>query len=190
MTTLAIFASGRGSNAAAIIERFTREEELCVGLIVTNSPKAGVLQLAEAHGIPAHVTNRREFYSAQSLLPMLHEHKTDFIALAGFLWLVPEVLLIAFPAKIINIHPALLPMYGGKGMYGQKVHEMVKAAGDRESGITIHYVDEQYDNGEPIFQMSVKLTTTDTSETIASKVLQLEHHYYPEILVQILTNKK
>lgn len=186
MPTLAIFASGRGSNAGAIIECFAHEDDLSIGLILTNSPKAGVLKLAEAHNIPTHVTNRSEFYSTESVLNALHNHQIDFIALAGFLWLVPEVLLHAFPARIVNIHPALLPKYGGKGMFGQKVHEAVKAAGDRESGITIHYVDEQYDNGEPIFQARVTLQPDDSAEAIARKVLALEHHHYPELLTQLM----
>lgn len=189
MPKLAIFASGRGSNAAAIIERFASENDLIVGLIVTNNSKAGVLELAKAHSIAVHITNRQEFYSAKSILKKLNEHKIDFIALAGFLWLVPDVLLRAFPSKVVNIHPALLPKYGGKGMYGFKVHEAVKAAGEIESGITIHYVDAQYDNGAPIFQKTIALELTDTPETIAMKVLELEHKYYPEVLVQIICKK-
>jgi len=186
LPSLAIFASGRGSNAAAIIDRFKSEEGLEVSLIVTNSPKAGVLQLAESHGIPAHVTSRQEFYSESSVLPLLKENHIDFIALAGFLWLVPEVLLHAYPAKIVNIHPALLPKFGGRGMYGQKVHEAVKAAGERESGITVHYVDEQYDNGAPIFQARVKLEPEDDAEAIGRKVLTLEHRHYPELIAQLM----
>jgi phosphoribosylglycinamide formyltransferase-1 len=153
---------------------------------VTNSPKAGVLDLAKTHGIPTHVTNRQEFYSEHSIKPQLQQHQVDFIALAGFLWLLPEVLLHAYPAKIVNIHPALLPKYGGKGMYGHHVHQAVKAAGERESGITIHYVDEQYDNGAPIFQARVALEADDDAETIGRKVLALEHRHYPEQLVQLL----
>ncbi len=186
MPTLAIFASGRGSNARAIINRLAEEPDLNIGLILTNSPRAGVLQLAEEHGIPAHVTSRSEFYEENSVIKTLQAHHTDWIALAGFLWLVPEIILKSYPGRVVNIHPALLPKYGGKGMYGHKVHEAVKAANEKESGITIHFADEQYDNGEPIFQARVSLSPEDLPDDIARKVLALEHRHYPEVLVQLL----
>lgn len=188
MPTLAIFASGRGSNARAIINRLASEPDLTIGLILSNSSKAGVLKLAEEHNIPTHITSRSEFYAEGIVLEVLKTHQIDWIALAGFLWLVPEVILKSYPGRVVNIHPALLPKYGGKGMYGHKVHEAVYAAGENESGITIHYADEQYDNGEPIFQAQVELEPTDDAEAIERKVLALEHYYYPELILQLMRN--
>jgi phosphoribosylglycinamide formyltransferase-1 len=151
MTTLAIFASGRGSNARALVHRLEGEDDVQVGLILSNKPDAAVLDFARERGIPTHVTDRTEFRSPASVLPLLRDHGIDWISLAGFLWLVPEVLIDAYPGRILNIHPALLPKYGGKGMYGMRVHEAVKAAGEPESGITIHRVDPEYDRGAPVF---------------------------------------
>lgn len=189
LTTLAIFASGRGSNARAIVERLDGEPDLEVGLILSNKADAAVLDFARERGIPAHATDRAEFRSAQSVLPVLRKHGIDWIALAGFLWLVPEVLIEAFPGRILNIHPALLPKYGGKGMYGLRVHEAVCAAGEPESGITIHRVDPEYDHGKPVFQARVRLDPADDAAAIAAKVLRLEHRHYPEVLVALMRGK-
>ncbi len=186
MPTLAIFASGRGSNAEAILRRFAEEPDQKVGLILSNSSKAGVLDLAREHKIPTYVSTRSEFYAPQSVCQTLAEHKIDWIALAGFLWLLPPVLLQAYPGRIVNIHPSLLPKFGGKGMYGARVHEAVHAAAERESGITIHFVDEHYDRGQVILQKRVPLTAEDNPESIAAKVLELEHRYYAETLLNLM----
>ena len=189
MTRLAIFASGRGSNAKAIIEAYQQESELEIALILTNKEQAGVLDLAKAHNIATHVTSRVEFKSEASVLPVLTTHQVDFIVLAGFLWLIPEVLLKAYPNRVVNIHPALLPAYGGKGMHGKNVHQAVKANNEKESGITIHFINSKYDEGEHIFQASVSLSPDDDVDDIASKVLKLEHRYYPVVLKNLLTEK-
>ena len=182
MTHIAIFASGSGSNARKIIEYFQRSSVGKVALVVSNKREAGVLAIAAEHGIPTLIIDRQMFYESEEVLALLEDHNIGFIALAGFLWLVPSYLVQAFPRKIVNIHPALLPKYGGKGMYGHKVHEAVKAAGETESGITIHFVNDHYDEGDIIFQAKCPLTRTDTPETIAKKVLQLEHHHFPQII--------
>lgn len=184
--SLAIFASGRGSNARAILDRFAGQPDLQVALVLTNKPGAGVLDIAREHGVPTHVTNREEFRSPRSVLPVLERHRIGFVALAGFLWLLPEVLVRAYPGAIVNIHPALLPKYGGKGMYGMHVHRAVHEAGDPASGITIHWVDELYDHGEPVFQARVELHPGDTPEDIAKRVLKLEHAHYPRVLADLL----
>ncbi len=186
LPNLAIFASGRGSNAEAIIRRFAQESDLEVAVIVTNNPKAGVIRLAEQHHIPVHVTHRSEFFSQQSVLPHLKMYSVDWIALAGFLWLVPQQLIRAYPGRIVNIHPALLPKFGGQGMYGERVHQAVYAAGEKESGITIHYVDEHYDEGEIIRQVSVPISKYDKPEDIGKKVLELEHYFYPIEIVRLM----
>lgn len=185
-TRLAIFASGRGTNAEAILRRFQVEEGLEVALVLSNRTGAGVLSLAARHGVPSAVCNRAEFYHPDHVPALLQEHQIDWIALAGFLWLIPPQLIRAFPGRIVNIHPALLPKHGGKGLYGMHVHQEVFNAGDKESGITIHRVDEQYDHGDTLFQASVQLLDGDLPETIASKVLELEHLYYPEVLVALM----
>lgn len=183
---LAVFASGRGSNARAIIEYFQNSDDVQVALILTNKAGAGVLDLAEEFAIPSHVTNREEFRSEASIKPLLEKLQIDFIALAGFLWLVPTPLLDAYPDRIVNIHPALLPAYGGKGMHGMNVHQAVKAAGEKESGITVHYINSRYDEGAAIFQASVSLSESDSADVIAAKVLKLEHYYFPRVLDRIM----
>ncbi len=186
LPNLAIFASGRGSNAEAIIRRFAQESDLEVAVIVTNNPKAGVIRLAEQHHIPVHVTHRSEFFSQQSVLPHLKMYSVDWIALAGFLWLVPQQLIRAYPGRIVNIHPALLPKFGGQGMYGERVHQAVYAAGEKESGITIHYVDEHYDHGEVVLQYRIPILEGDTAEDIGRKVLDLEHKIYPSVIAKLM----
>lgn len=190
MTTLAIFASGRGSNARALVERLEGEDDLRVGLILSNKADAAVLDFARERGIPTHRCTRSEFRSPDSVLPVLKAHGADWIALAGFLWLVPEVLIEAFPGRIVNIHPALLPKYGGRGMYGMRVHQAVKEAREKESGITIHRVDPEYDHGAPLFQARVALEPEDAPETIADKVLELEHRFFPEVMVRLMRQRK
>lgn len=190
MKHIAIFASGSGTNAQAIIEYFLKNPVATVDLIVCNNPKAYVVERAKEFHIPVRMVTRKEFYESDDLLNQLSGMKIDLIVLAGFLWLIPENLLKAFPRKIINIHPALLPKYGGKGMYGSRVHEAVIAGKEKETGITIHYLNEKYDEGEIIFQSSVPVTVNDTPSTIAEKVHKLEHENYPEVIAGILSGSK
>lgn len=182
-TRIAIFASGAGSNAEKIIGYLKNHRSIRVALVVCNKPGAGVLAIAGAHQIPTLLIEKERFFRGNTYLPLLKEHyKIDFIVLAGFLWKVPDALIAAYPRKIINIHPALLPKYGGKGMYGMHVHEAVIAAGEKESGITIHYVNEHFDEGEHIFQASCPIEPGDTPDILAQKVHALEHRYFPEVV--------
>lgn len=189
MHQIAIFASGNGSNAQRIAEYFQNRDTARVALILSNNPGAFVLKRAALLGIPAKVFNREMFYSSEQVLEWLKEKNVDFIALAGFLWLVPAYLIKAYPKKIVNIHPALLPKYGGAGMYGDAVHKAVLAAGESESGITIHYVNEFYDQGPIIFQAKCPVKKEDTPDTLAQRVHQLEYQYYPVIIEKILTGE-
>lgn len=186
MKNIAIFASGGGSNARKIIEHFENSDIGRVALVVSNKKDAGVLDIARAHHIPTHLIGRADFYESEKILSILDEYRIDLIVLAGFLWLVPGYLIGAYPRKIVNIHPALLPLFGGKGMYGGHVHAAVKAAGARESGITIHFANEHYDAGDIIFQTTCPLTEDDTPETIARKVLALEHAHFPRVVEGLL----
>lgn len=184
---IAIFASGAGSNAAKIIEHLKNHPAIQVGLIVCNKPGAGVIQIAATHNIPVLMTEKEKFFRGGAYVDEIkHQSKIDFIVLAGFLWKVPVALIQAYPNNIINIHPALLPKYGGKGMYGMHVHEAVINAGEKESGITIHYVNEHFDEGEAIFQARCEVTPNDTPETLAQKIHQLEHEHFPRIVEQLL----
>lgn len=187
MKKLAIFASGTGSNARKIIEYFSGSGSVEVALVLSNKKDAGVLDIARAHGIPTMVFDRKMLYETDEVLDALRAHHIDFIVLAGFLWLAPPPLIAAFPQRMINIHPALLPKYGGKGMYGMHVHEAVKAAGETETGITIHYVNEHYDKGDFVFQMHCAVLPEDTPADIARKVQQLEHRYFPEIIAKLVS---
>jgi formyltetrahydrofolate-dependent phosphoribosylglycinamide formyltransferase len=186
VTHIAIFASGAGSNAQQIINRFAGSSTVKIALIVCNKPGAGVLAIAEKHGIAALVIEKERFFKSDAYLPQLQQQQIDFIVLAGFLWKVPAALIAAYPQKIINIHPALLPAYGGKGMYGHFVHEAVIANKETQSGITIHYVDEQYDHGQIIMQATCAVTGTDTPETLAQKIHVLEHRHFPEVIADLL----
>lgn len=183
---IAIFASGAGSNAQQIIYHFAASENVKIALVVCNTPGAGVLAIAQKSGIPTLLIEKERFFNADNYLPELVQHKIDFIVLAGFLWKMPVALIQEFPKKIINIHPALLPKYGGKGMYGSKVHEAVIAAGETESGITIHYVDEIYDHGEIIFQATCEVAENETPASLAQKVHVLEHASYPRVIAEVL----
>lgn len=182
MYHIAVFASGGGSNARQIIEHFKRSEIARVVLVVSNKRDAGVLAIAREHGIPTAVIGRVQFYETQEVLSLLRAHDVHFVVLAGFLWLVPAYLVKAFPRRMLNIHPALLPQYGGKGMWGHHVHEAVKAAGESESGLTIHFVNEHYDEGDIVFQAKCSIAPEDSAEDIAAKVLALEHRFYPQII--------
>jgi formyltetrahydrofolate-dependent phosphoribosylglycinamide formyltransferase len=183
---IAIFASGAGSNARKIIEYFENKGlRIKVSLIVCNVPGAGVLEIAEEKGIPSLMINKTEF-SANGYVESLKNAGIDFIVLAGFLWKVPKVLVRAYPKAIINIHPALLPKYGGKGMYGARVHEAVIAAGDKESGITIHWVNENYDEGAIIFQAKCSIDASDTPTSLANKIHSLEHVHFATTIEKLL----
>ncbi|MGL6268263.1 MAG: phosphoribosylglycinamide formyltransferase [Chitinophagaceae bacterium] len=186
MQQIAIFASGAGSNAREIIRHFQNHSSVRISLIACNKPGAGVLQIAGNEKIPALMLEKDNFFRGDAYVETLKELGIGFIVLAGFLWKIPIKLINAYPGKIVNIHPALLPKYGGKGMYGTHVHEAVIAAGEKESGITIHYVDEYYDNGQPIFQTKVAIDPADTPESLAAKIHHLEHKYYPVVIDQIL----
>ncbi len=183
---IAIFASGSGSNAQKIMEHFKYSDDAEVSLVLSNNPEAYVLQRADNFEIPSHVFDRQEFYHTDEVVNILKRLDIDLIVLAGFLWLVPENLLKAYPNKIINIHPALLPKHGGKGMYGDRVHKAVLAAGDEEHGITIHFVNEHFDEGEAIYQGKFKVEKDDTLETIKFKGQQLEHLHYPKVIENLL----
>jgi formyltetrahydrofolate-dependent phosphoribosylglycinamide formyltransferase len=188
-TRLAIFASGTGSNAQKIIEHFLNHPAVKVVLIVCNNPEAGVLKIAEKESIPALIIEKEKFFRGDAYIKELEEKKIDWIVLAGFLWKVPGSLIKAYRDKIINIHPALLSKYGGKGMYGAAVHEAVISAGEKESGITIHYVDELYDHGKIIFQAKCPVTENDTAETLAQRIHALEHEHYPKVIEEMLVKK-
>ncbi len=182
MHNIVVFASGAGSNAKKIIEYFHEHKDITVSLIVCNKPGAGVLKIAEQASIPTLLIEKEKFFRGNAYLDELKEKGIGFIILAGFLWKIPDALIKAFPGKIINIHPALLPNYGGKGMYGGFVHEAVINNKDKESGITIHYVDEQYDQGDIIFQARCSIEDGDTPEMLAKKIHLLEHEFYPKII--------
>lgn len=186
MKRIAIFASGRGSNALSIIQHFEERAEVEVGLILSNKKSAGVLNHADDYDIAKVVIGKEDFKDGKRLLHILKTEKIDLIVLAGFLWLIPPYLISHYPNKIVNIHPALLPKYGGKGMYGHHIHKAVKAACETESGITIHFVNERYDEGRHILQMSCPLDPTDSAEQIGKKVLALEHKYFPIAIEQLL----
>lgn len=183
---IAIFASGKGSNAQKIINHFKNDNAKArVALIVTNHPNAGVLKIAERENINWLIIERKKFYE-DGYIDELKNYSINFIVLAGFMWLIPSTLINAFPNKIVNIHPALLPKFGGKKMYGNFVHEAVIHAKEKESGITIHYVDEIYDNGKIIFQAKCNVDENETAETLANKIHSLEHEHYPRIVESLL----
>ncbi len=187
---IAIFASGSGSNAQKIMEYFKNHPLAEVALVLSNNPDAYVLQRADNFEIPTHVFNRKTFYQSNEVVQLLQKLNVDLIVLAGFLWLVPQNLLEAFPGKIINIHPALLPNYGGKGMYGDHIHRAVLAAREKESGISIHFVNEHFDEGEIIQQFRFKIEPTDQLENVQFKIQQLEHQYYPKVIESLVKKMK
>jgi formyltetrahydrofolate-dependent phosphoribosylglycinamide formyltransferase len=186
MTNIAIFASGTGTNAQRIIDYFRRHPSIKIALIVSNKPGAGVLSIAEKENIPVLIIEKERFFQADAYTHELKARQIDFIALAGFLWKIPSKLIAAYPNKIINIHPALLPKYGGKGMYGKQVHESVIASGDKESGISIHYVDELYDHGNIIFQANCSIEEKETPGSLAQKIQAMEHTHYPAVIEKIV----
>ena len=185
---IAIFASGSGSNAENIIRYFQKNDSAQVSLVLSNKSDAYALERARRLGVSSYVFPKEDWIAGDEILAVLQEHRIDFVVLAGFLVRVPDLLLHAYPDKIINIHPALLPKYGGKGMYGDRVHEAVVAAGEKESGITIHYINERYDEGNTIFQATCPVLPTDSPEDVAKKVHALEYEYFPRIIEQVLSN--
>lgn len=189
MNHIAIFASGTGSNAKKIIEHFQSSPSVKVSLLVSNKATAPVLEMAQSFGIDQHVIDRSSFYETEEILTVFEKYQIDFIVLAGFLWLIPTYLVEAFAKRMVNIHPALLPKFGGKGMYGKHVHRAVKEAGEKESGITIHYVNENYDEGDVIFQARCDISPEDSPEEIGKKVLQLEHRFFATVIENILVSQ-
>lgn len=182
---IAIFASGAGSNAEKII--LNTQKNYDVALIVCNKPNAGVLSIAERNNIPSLLIEKEQFFKGDGYVNEIKSFGIDFIVLAGFLWKVPSSIITAFAGKIINIHPALLPKYGGKGMYGQHVHEAVIKNKDTESGITIHWVDEQYDHGNIILQATCPVFDNDTADSLASRIHALEHEHFPKVICKLIS---
>ncbi len=185
---IAILASGAGSNAQKILEHFSDRMDIAVRLIVSNKQDAGVLNIAKVASIDTFIVTRDSFYATTDLLVELDKRNIDFIVLAGFLWLIPPYLIQHYPDRIINIHPALLPKFGGKGMYGHFVHEAVHLAKETHSGITIHYVNEKYDEGSIVFQERCEILPSDQPEDIAKKVQVLEHSHYPTVIDQLVSS--
>jgi len=183
---IAIFASGAGTNAKKIIEHFRNSSLANVSLILSNKSDAGVLNIARKENIPSIIIEKEQFFRGNGYVDELLERKIDFIVLAGFLWKIPQALLKRYPQRIINIHPALLPKYGGKGMYGQHVHEVVIGSKETESGITIHYVDENYDNGDVILQVRCPVLENDTPELLAERIHALEYANYPVVIEELV----
>lgn len=190
MNRIAIFASGSGTNAENIVNYFKNREIAKVSLILSNKPDACVLKRAGKLGLPTEIFNRQDFYETDKIRNILHEYRIDWLILAGFLWLVPEYLINDYPDKIVNIHPALLPKYGGKGMYGEKVHEAVIENQEKESGITIHFVNNEYDKGNIIFQAKCPVELSDTPDSLAHKVHKLEYEYYPKVIENLIRNSE
>lgn len=186
MIQIAIFASGNGSNAENIAQYFTNDPEVHISLIISNKYDAYVHERAKKLGIPSYTFSKAEFDDGSLIIDTLKQYKIDFIVLAGFLLKVSKPILDAYPHRIVNIHPALLPKFGGKGMYGDNVHRAVVEAGETESGITIHYVNENYDEGNVIFQSLCEVTPEDSPDDVAQKVHELEYKYFPEIIERII----
>ena len=185
MKNIVIFASGNGTNAQCIAEHFASRNDVRIPLLLCNKKNAYVFERARNLGIPSRLVTREEFHS-DSLTEELLQIPADLIVLAGFLWLVPEKMVRAFPKRIVNIHPALLPKYGGKGMYGDRVHEAVIAAKEKQSGITIHLIDEEYDKGTTLFQATCTVEVSDTPDSLAQKIHALEHRHFPEVIDRYL----
>ena len=186
---IVIFASGSGTNAENIIKYFQNTDHIEVSAVLSNKKFAGALKKAHALEVRALHFDREAFYDSNDILNILKDMDPDLIVLAGFLWLFPTKILENFPNKVINIHPALLPQYGGKGMYGAKVHETVIRDANSESGITIHYVNEKYDEGNTIFQATTKINRNDTADSLATKIHELEYRHFPEVIQQLLESQ-
>lgn len=186
MNNLAIFASGSGTNADAICKYFANNPSISVGLIITNKKEAGVLEIAKKRNIPAGIVNREQLNDEAFLLGELKNHQINLIVLAGFMVMIPAFLVREYQNRMINIHPALLPKFGGKGMYGKHVHEAVLKAGEKKSGITIHHVTEEYDEGKIIFQAEVTISPDETIASLEEKIHRLEHENYPKIIEKLV----
>jgi len=186
---IVIFASGSGTNAENIIKHFQNTTNIKVVAVLSNRRSAGVLKRAHDLNVKALLFDKEALYHTNDVLNILKDIKPDLIVLAGFLWLFPSNIIQEFPDRIINIHPALLPKYGGKGMYGSRVHESIITNREKESGITIHYVNEKYDEGNTIFQAKTKIEPDDTAESLAEKIHQLEYQHFPKVIQQLLENK-
>lgn len=189
MIKVALFASGSGTNVENIARFFQGHKSIKIAKVYSNKKDAYVLERAKKLEIPAMVFNRQMFYESQDVLKDLKMEKIDWVVLAGFLWLIPSYLIQAYPNKVVNIHPALLPKYGGKGMYGDKVHQAVVANKETESGITIHYVNEEYDKGSTIFQEKIVVLPTDSPDDVAHKVHALEYAHFPKVIQQIISGQ-
>ncbi|MEM8895227.1 MAG: phosphoribosylglycinamide formyltransferase [Bacteroidota bacterium] len=183
---VAIFASGSGTNAECIVNYFKGHNQIEVSIILSNKPDAYVLQRAADLNVPSHVFGRQELYESEELINFLSERNIDAIVLAGFLWLIPASLIKNYLNKIINIHPALLPAFGGKGMYGERVHRAIIKNGEWRSGITIHLVNERYDEGAILLQADCKVSSVDTPGSLAQKIHQLEYKHYPNVIEDYL----
>ncbi len=186
MKRIAIFASGSGTNAENIVEYFKPNPDIDVCLILSNKSDAYVLERARKLNVPTYVFGRQEFYQSDEVVNILYEYQVDFVVLAGFLWLVPDNILKKYNNRIINIHPALLPKYGGKGMYGKRVHEAVLENNEKESGISVHLVNEVYDAGDVVFQTKCSVEPDDTPESLAERVHKLEYEFYPKVIEDLL----
>ncbi len=186
MKHIAVFASGSGTNAQNLIKYFADNDLAHITLVLSNSPTARVIERSHRLAVPVIVFGRKHFYETDFILKSLRDNDIDFIVLAGFLWLVPQSIIKAYAGRIVNIHPALLPEFGGKGMYGEHVHKAVLASGKKQSGITIHYVNEHYDKGDIIFQATCPVMPGDTAKTLAQRVHQLEYEHYPRVIEQII----
>lgn len=189
MKRLAIFASGTGSNAKQLIDYFSGNKDISVALLVSNRKEARALEIARNSNVPAVNFTKEEFYNSSTVIEKLVSEKIDFIVLAGFLIKIPDNILKAYENKIINIHPALLPDFGGKGMYGLNVHKAVIESGKKESGITIHLVNEHYDEGRILYQAKCPVLENDTAEILATRVQELEHRYFPEVVEHFISGK-
>ncbi|MEN9340353.1 MAG: phosphoribosylglycinamide formyltransferase [Bacteroidota bacterium] len=187
MKKILLFASGGGSNVRAILEYFRGREDVSFPLIITNNAKAGVIEIAKEYGIDVLLINKSVFQS-DVFIDTIDYYQPDLLVLAGFLWKIPDYLIQGYPNKIINIHPSLLPKYGGKGMYGHHVHTAVVANNETESGITIHIVNEHYDEGVILMQKTVTVDIDETPQTLAAKVLKLEHAWYAKVIDTLLGN--
>ncbi len=188
MKRIAVFASGSGTNAQNLIRYYHNSQVARVTLVMVNNPRAGAIVRAHSLDVPVVVFSRTQLYKDGFVLKTLGDNDIDFIVLAGFLWLVPEDIINAYPKRIVNIHPALLPDFGGKGMYGDRVHRAVLESGQTQSGITIHYVNDRYDDGDIIFQATCPVLPDDTVDTLAERVHKLEYEHYPRVVEQLIQN--
>ena len=187
MKNIAIFASGSGTNAEKLFKKFQNHPQAQIALLLTNNPNAGAIARAEKFNVPVEVFTKSTLQTTDQVLAVLQHHAIDLVVLAGFMLKVPDNLIRAFPDRIINIHPALLPAYGGQGMYGRRVHEAVVAARETTTGISIHYVNEHYDEGRMILQVSCPVSPGDSPEEVATKVHHLEHQYYPQVVEELVS---